>query len=564
MSEPLSGARKYPGRLLIFEGPDGVGKSTIVRALAETLEHRGPKPRVLSFPGRDEGTLGKLVYDIHHEPQKLGVTQRICESARQTLHVAAHLDAIERVIAPALEAGEDVILDRFWWSAWVYGIVGGIPVRLLEPLIALEKVGWGLIVPSLAVLVCPDRPFRQETSEVRWQSLREEYDELARRESSEYQVMRIDNTGTVEDSVKSVLDNLDGLVVRRGRKARPRRKPSVVKHLAPLRVTEVYDSYWRFAAERQEIFFRRLEHPNPPWTEDPILREFKFTNCYRASDRVSQYLIRHVIYRDDLPNTATDVVFRTLLFKQFNRIETWELLERKLGPIIHEEFDENRYSRILDKEIEAGRRIYSGAYIMPSGRSSFGHPRKHRNHLALLGRMLTERLPERLQGCRRMQDAFDLLRTYPTIGDFLAYQYAIDLNYSEILNFSEMDFVVPGPGALDGIRKCFSDLAGLREPEVIHLVAKHQEQDFARLGITFKNLWGRRLQLIDCQNLFCEVDKYARVRHPEIPGLSGRSRIKQKYSQQERPMQFWYPPKWELNEKIPASLRATGGGREVE
>ena len=56
-----------------------------------------------------------------------------------------------------------------------------------------------------------------------------------------------------------------------------------------------------------------------------------------------------------------------------------------------------------------------------------------------------------------------------------------------------------------------------------------------RLGLEFRSLWGRRLQLIDCQNLFCEVDKYARVRHPEVVGVSGRTRIKQKYARHPLP-----------------------------
>ena len=54
-----------------------------------------------------------------------------------------------------------------------------------------------------------------------------------------------------------------------------------------------------------------------------------------------------------------------------------------------------------------------------------------------------------------MQEAFDLIRAYPTIGDFLAYQYVTDVNYSTVTDFTEMEFVVPGPGAIDGIRKCF-------------------------------------------------------------------------------------------------------------
>jgi hypothetical protein len=39
--------------------------------------------------------------------------------------------------------------------------------------------------------------------------------------------------------------------------------------IAPLKPTEVYDSYWRFAAERQEVFYRRLQRLPPPWTDDP-------------------------------------------------------------------------------------------------------------------------------------------------------------------------------------------------------------------------------------------------------------------------------------------------------
>ncbi|WP_267883292.1 nucleotide kinase domain-containing protein, partial [Streptomyces sp. NRRL S-37] len=93
--------------------------------------------------------------------------------------------------------------------------------------------------------------------------------------------------------------------------------------------------------------------------------------------------------------------------------------------------------------------------------------------------------------------------------------------------FSEMDFVVAGPGARDGIRKCFGPAADGIEADVIRYMADTQDEHFARLGLAFAGLRGRPLQLIDCQNLFCEVDKYARVAHPDIAGISGRSRIKQ-------------------------------------
>lgn len=344
-------------------------------------------------------------------------------------------------------------------------------------------------------------------------------------------------------------------------------------HLSPIKVTPVFDSYWQFAVERQNVFFRRLEGRPSPWTSDPVISIHKFTNAYRASDRVSQYLIKHVIYRNDLPKSPSEVLFRTMLFKLFNKIETWKLLEHNFGEITFNNYKFEHYDKVLKQAMKAGRRIYSAAYIMPPGGSAFGYTAKHQNHLRLLERMMADDLAGQLTQLKKAQTAFELLRSYPTIGDFLAYQFVTDINYSEITDFSEMDFVVPGPGARDGLRKCFSDSAGLNEAELIRLMADNQEREFERLGIKFQSLWGRRLQLIDCQNLFCEVDKYARVAHPDVAGISGRTRIKQKFSP-TGPLDLpWYPPKWGINSKIETdffgltnSTRAqkTSGGSTVQ
>ncbi|MEG4251803.1 nucleotide kinase domain-containing protein [Microcoleus sp. Pol10D4] len=326
--------------------------------------------------------------------------------------------------------------------------------------------------------------------------------------------------------------------------------PEIISHILPAKPTVVFNTYWRFAAERQRIFFKKLENAPIPWTDDSILSTYKFTNAYRASDRVSQYLIRNVIYQNNRPSSPNEVFFRIILFKIFNKMETWELLENKLGSIIYAEYSFERYDKVLTDAIQSGQTIYSAAYIMPSGGTSFGHTAKHRNHLKLIELMMASELPQKLVDAKNMHQGFDLIREYPTIGDFLAYQFITDVNYSEITNFSEMEFVIPGPGALDGIRKCFSDLGGLNEPEIIKFMAEIQDSEFERLGLTFQSIWGRKLQLIDCQNLFCEVDKYARIKHPDIAGISGRSRIKQRYSGKTKPVDYWYPPKWGINPAI--------------
>jgi hypothetical protein len=305
----------------------------------------------------------------------------------------------------------------------------------------------------------------------------------------------------------------------------------------------VFDSYWRFAAERQAVFFRRLEGQSAPWTKDPIIAAHKFTNVYRATDRTSQYLIREVLYSDKTYGLR-DTFLRVMLFKFFNKIDTWEHLQDRLGSITERPMVLSAASQALDAALERGQRIYSAAYIMPSGPAQIRQPRKHRMHLALLKSMLDDRLPERICEAPTMQAAYELLVGYPSIGPFLAYQFVTDLNYSAHLKFSEMEFVMPGPGARDGLRKCFTDFGDYSEADVIKWVAERQGAEFAARGLAFQTLWGRPLQLIDCQNIFCEIDKYSRVAHPEVLGRSGRTRIKQRFKPTEPPLPIRLPPKW--------------------
>ncbi|MHB2025082.1 MAG: nucleotide kinase domain-containing protein [Elusimicrobiota bacterium] len=311
-----------------------------------------------------------------------------------------------------------------------------------------------------------------------------------------------------------------------------------------LRTTPVFDLYWRFAVERQRVFFERTEGSLPPWTDDPVIGAYRFTNVYRASDRASQFLIRHVIYDGD--QSGEEIFFRTLLFKLFNRIGTWKLLQTHLGALSWKGFAHDRYKAVLDRALRAGQRIYSPAYIMPC--PAFGATRKHTNHLLLLAQMMKTGVPKEVASARSMRRVFEILRSLPSLGSFLAFQFAIDLNYSELTNFSEMDFVVAGPGASSGLRKAFPNSGGLSDEELIREVTEAAEREFQQRDLRFRNLWGRPLQLIDCQNLFCEIDKYTRVAFPGAIG-SGRTRIKRRFEVDSEtlapPVQF-YPPKWRL------------------
>ena len=286
-----------------------------------------------------------------------------------------------------------------------------------------------------------------------------------------------------------------------------------------------------------------------PWTDDPVLSSFRFTNAFRAADRVSQHLIQ-LAYSDN--EASCDTVFlRTILFKIFNRIETWSAIVEQLGLPLAPHFDFEACDDLL-----AGRRsrvpIYSAAYIMPSGGRS-GVP-KHRMHLHLIHDMITDGLPAKLGQTRSLDDAYMLLLARPTLGPFLAFQYAIDLNYTTLMSHSEHEFVVAGPGALDGLAKCFESLGEFSPAESIVWLTDRQDEEFERYGLVFDGLWGRPLQPIDVQNLLCEVSKYTRVTHPRVRGRSGRTRIKQRFMPADSLPKPFFPPKWGLNRRIDECL----------
>lgn len=322
-----------------------------------------------------------------------------------------------------------------------------------------------------------------------------------------------------------------------------------------LTVTPAFDSYWSMAAERQRIFFQRVQCAPPPWTDDPVLGQHRFTNAYRASDRVSQYLINEVIYAASTDD-ARSTILRVLLFKIFNRVETWQCLESQVGEVSEDSFDAERLTGLLDARSSAGQRLYSGAYIMPSPR--LGGPTKHANHLRLLARLLDDGTVDRLAAAGTLRELYDTLMSVHSFGRFLAFQFAIDLNYSTLFRFSEMDHVVAGPGALDGIAKCFVATAGMCPEDIIRAVTEAAATCFDQRGIAFTTLWGRPLQLIDCQNLFCEVGKYARAVHPDLAGVGGRTQIKQRYLPANRLIRVAYPPKWadEYDSSIPVAIPA--------
>ena len=299
--------------------------------------------------------------------------------------------------------------------------------------------------------------------------------------------------------------------------------------------------YFYFIQERMNIFWGKYNHQDH-LTDDPILQEYKFTNVYRASDRVSQYLIKNVLYRDLDRYAPEDVLLRILVFKVFNRIETWEYLNKYLDVRVNT-YNVERLSKLLTKR-QKDYPIFSNAYMMAGSHVRYADIKtKHQVWLQMIeDEFIQGRGFEKVLEAKSMSEVYSQLRDYPLIGDFLAYQYTTDFNYSPYLNFDEDSFVKAGVGAVRGIKKCFLSFGNNFE-DAIYYIHDHFEELQERYGYTaFRPLPGRKPKLIDLQNCFCETDKYLRAKMPELK--VGNVRIKQHYKPTKDRIHFYFPDKW--------------------
>lgn len=283
------------GAVFVFEGPDGVGKTTLAEAVRKMLTKTESSVLVVPFPGRDLTTLGGHVYELHHRPATHPI-RNITPDALQTLHIAAHIDTIQSVIRPRIETGWIVLLDRYWWSTWVYGRLSGVDPVALEKMIAVERLYWHDLSPTAIFSVT--RPAGAFEMDVRRDFLEKsrEYESMADREVAHSRVIAIDNSRDAITVASEIFGIIKGLLHRKAGSVKELTTPilnrknqkhptpefaslpfdrplmdceashtlsnggalTIWSKLTPANPTVVFDTYWRFAAERQEIFFNRF------------------------------------------------------------------------------------------------------------------------------------------------------------------------------------------------------------------------------------------------------------------------------------------------------------------
>lgn len=132
------------GKLIVFEGTEGAGKSTQVRLLAERLATAGISCIALREPGGSP--VGDAIRDIvlHKEHPITNATEAL-------LFMASRAELTAREIVPSLNDGRVVLLDRFFLSTYAYQIFGrGLPEAETR---AANRLATGGLVPDLTLLL---------------------------------------------------------------------------------------------------------------------------------------------------------------------------------------------------------------------------------------------------------------------------------------------------------------------------------------------------------------------------------------------------------------------------
>lgn len=195
------------GRLFVFEGADSVGKSTLCSKIAKKIDEMDHPYSKYTFPGNEKGSLGYHIYQVHHNPTYFGLNS-INPTSLQILHVAAHIDLIENRIQPDIKGGKILLLDRYWWSTFVYGKVTGVNLDSLKAMIKLEKNHWGNLKPSIVFYVDREQPLGTVKNLSDWKKIRREYEKLIQDEKAHHKIIRINNESSIDKTVDIILANI--------------------------------------------------------------------------------------------------------------------------------------------------------------------------------------------------------------------------------------------------------------------------------------------------------------------------------------------------------------------
>lgn len=200
--------------------------------------------------------------------------------------------------------------------------------------------------------------------------------------------------------------------------------------------------------ERYRILLRRRAGQTAPYTDDPILRKYRFCNVFREDDKTT------VWFRENVRGPMADepgVLLATIIFRWFNRITTAEVMHAHR---LFTDWNPSRARAVL-KDLHP---LITGAYVIrtPTGMSKLD------GLIALITPIwqAREQWQQTIAGCGSLEQACYQLQQLDGLGSFMAYEVVTDLRHTRYLrNASDIhSWANPGPGAARGLgHVLFSD-----------------------------------------------------------------------------------------------------------
>jgi len=286
-------------------------------------------------------------------------------------------------------------------------------------------------------------------------------------------------------------------------------------------IPEELDRYTYWIEERERIRYLKEDlKQDPPWTEDPILKEFKFCQVFREDDRTTRWFRTHM--REPLRNSP-EVFMATIAFRFFNLIETGRTL---LDNNLHIEWDRPK----AIEEIKKNPKWITGAYIVKSP----NRMDKVTGVTECVSHIWDDRenIIKQLESFTTLEEAWRFLMQYPYIGPFVSYEMVTDLRHTYLLeNATDIcSWGNPGPGAMRGLNRLtgrpleFCKRSWDWHSEMLDLYDWcSQKLDLSKLNYPF--------EMREVEGGLCEFDKYSRI----LKG-QGRTRSVYNYSERNRPL----------------------------
>jgi hypothetical protein len=272
--------------------------------------------------------------------------------------------------------------------------------------------------------------------------------------------------------------------------------------------------FFDFANERHAIYLRRQRGEDWPWTSNPILRDYFFTNVYRTLDKGTQWLTTNII--EPHANERELLLFNILVYRCHNRISTAE----RLGWISNYDAEEALlYETWMQTLADMGVHIFTGAYMVTGSVRENGVCPKSKVHqmfgitFPYVWNHIEDLMP---WPGSTLEEAFKRLALHaPGIGNFVAYEIITDLRHTHFLDKAPdiLTWANPGPGCRRGLGR----LIGKKVMHHSQYVLRNTQEciDLMKflLAVSPKYLapYMPEFEMRDCEHTLCEWDKYMRV-----------------------------------------------------